>query len=258
MSKFSTHCFRDFKRFIGELTATSAGINVAIQYTDKAGLEAGADDAWALVANEFDIKVDGLQSASVLSSAARLNIVNVYSGFDLYLTAYRKEYVHLLKDDWKSDKSDTPFDEFRKNIALSDIESSLDIIPHQLKLIDFYRLARNGIVHPSNENKEAAVNFFIKEVDKLKIVKNHYNMLGAPNNFESLDFHDVKIFCRSLLDILPLFDEKLDPGNERLKAIVPTEKWKNYKDVRRRNAEIGFLQNEYGISRDRSEKILAH
>jgi hypothetical protein len=258
LSKFSTHCFRDFKRFIGELTATSAGVNVAIQYTNKAGIEAGADDPWALIAKEFGIKVDGLQSARVLSSAARLNIVNVYSGFDLYLTAYRKEFVHLFKKDWISDKSDAPFDEFRKNIALNDIEASLDIITPQLKLIDFYRLARNGIVHPSKENKQTVVNFFKKEATTLKKIQNHYKMLSAPNDFELLDFHDIKLFCRTLLDILPLFDEKLDPGNERLKATVPIEEWKNYKDDRRRNAEIGFLQNRYGISRERSEEILAH
>ncbi len=258
MSKFSTHCFRDFKRFIGELTATSAGINVAIQYTNKAGLELGSEDPWALVAKEFGIKVDGLQSAIILSSAARLNIVNVYSGFDLYLTAYRKEFVHLFQKDWRSNKSDTPFDEFRKNIVLNEIESSMDIIPHQLKLIDFYRLARNGIVHPSKENKETAVKFFNKEADALKKVKNHYGMLGAPNDFDLLDFHDVKLFCRTLLDVLPLFDEKLDPGNERLKATVPAEEWRSYKEGRRRNSEIGFLQNKYGISRERSEEILAH
>ncbi|MGP2960919.1 hypothetical protein ACTVM6_24100, partial [Serratia bockelmannii] len=123
MSKFSTHCFRDFKRFIGELTATSSGINVAIEFTNKTGIESGMKDPWAAVAKEFGIKVDGLMSANVLTSAARLNIVNVYSGFDLYLTAYRKEFVHLFDKDWRSDKSDTPFDEFRKNIPLNEIES---------------------------------------------------------------------------------------------------------------------------------------
>lgn len=258
MSRFSTHCFRDFKKFIGELTATSAGINVAIQYTNKVGANLQTDDPWALLANEFEIKVDGLQSSCVLSSAARLNIVNVYSGFDLYLSAFRKEFVHLFQKDWRSDKSDTPFDEFRKNIALDEIESQETLIPHKLKLIDFYRLARNGIVHPSQENKNSAKNFYEKELNSLQTVQNHYKMLSAPNDFYSLNFHDVKLFCRTLLDTLPLFDEKLDPGNERLKATIPFGKCSNYKEDRKRNYAIGFLTNKYSISKERSEKILAH
>jgi len=184
-------------------------------------------------------------------------VPNVYSGFDLYLTVYRKEFVHLFDKDWKSDKSDTPFDEFRKNISLNEIESSLDIFPYQVKLIDYYRLARNGIVHPSEENKQSATKFFKNEKKSLDIVRKYYNMSAAPNDYDLLDFHDIKLFCRTLLDILPFFDQKLDPGNEKLKSTVPVDKWDNVREDRRRNAEIGFLQNKYGISRERSEKIMA-
>ena len=258
MSQFCTHCFRDFKKFIGELTATSAGIHAAIKYTDKAGLKSHTLDPWAEVANEFDIKVDGLQSERVLSSAARLNIVNVYSGFDIYLTTFRKEFFYLFQEEWKSDKSDTPFDEFRKNIALNKIETSNDIVPNQIKLINYYRLARNAIVHPSQDNKVSSISFFQKESDSLELVKAHYGMACAPNYFDYIDFHDVKLFARILLDILPLFDAKLDPGNERLKDILPVKNWSNNKEERRQNAALGFLQNKYGISRERSLKILAH
>lgn len=258
MSKFSTRCFRNFKKFIGELTANSAGVYIAIQHTNKIGLKYELDDPWSHIANEFGIKINGLQTNDILKSAVRLNIVNVYSGFDLYLLAYRKEYFNLIQTEWKADKSKTPFDEFRININLDEIEKSSTMLPHQLKLIDYYRLARNAIVHPSVENTLSASNFFIKETHSLQIVREHYKMVSAPNNFDCLNFHDVKLFSRTLLDILPLFDEKLDPGNERLKEIIPVKNWLNYKESRKRNYEIGFLQSSYGISKERSEEILAH
>lgn len=233
---------------------------MAVQHIDKSVSEFSTEfsDPWSIIADGFKVKVDGLQSEQVLSSAARLNIVNVYSGFDLYLTAYRKEYVNLFKIDWKCDRSDTPLNEFRKNINLSEIEALLEVNPYIIKLIDYYRLVRNGVVHPSEENKISVSSFFEKESDSFKAVRVHYGMASAPNSFDSLNFHDVKLFCRILLDILPLFDEKLDPGNELLKGTIPIKSWLQHKESRKKNYEIGFLTNTYGISKRRSEEILAY
>lgn len=258
MSKFSTHCFRDFKKFIGELTATSAGIHVAIQYIDDVGLELDNDDPWAEVAKRYEVKVDGLQSERVLSSAARLNIVNVYSGFDLYLSAFRKVFFELQGKEWSSDRKDTPFDEFQRNISLKDIKSLSGVVPCQLDLINYYRLARNAIVHPSKENENSVCKYFIDQYESLVSVKEHYGMTGAPNSFENLDFHDVKLFARTLLDLLPEFDATLDPGDEKLKSFIPHKRWSNYSESRRENAILGFLKNEYGIDHSRALKILAH
>lgn len=258
MSKFSTHCFRDFKKFIGELTATSAGIHVAIMFTDDVGLDLDINDPWAEVAKRYEVKVDGLQSQCVLSSAARLNIVNVYSGFDLYLSSFRKVFFELQGREWSSDKKDTPFEEFQRNISLNDIKKLGDIVPCQMDLIDYYRLARNAIVHPSKENGKVVRKYFQDHTNSLLSVKSHYGMSGAPNSYEELDFHDVKLFARTLLDILPEFDATLDPGDERLKSLIPYKNWPNYNESRKSNAALGFLKNEYGIDQSRALKVLAH
>lgn len=258
MSKFSTHCFRGFKRFIGELTATSAGIHVAIKCTDDVGLDLVTDDPWAEVAKRYGVKVDGLQSQRVLRSAARLNIVNVYSGFDLYLSSFRKIFFELLGKEWISDRKDTPFEEFQRNIPLNEIKKLGEIIQCQFHLIDYYRLARNAIVHPSKENEKSVCKYFKDYSKSLLNVKSHYGMSGAPNSFEKLDFHDVKVFARTLLDILPEFDATLDPGDEKLKSLIPYKNWSNYNESRTRNAALGFLKNEYGIDQSRALRVLAH
>ena len=211
-----------------------------------------------MVAKELGIKVDGLQSSKVLGNAARLNLVNVYSGFDLYLSTFRSEFFNLLKKEWRSNTGDTPFDEIRRNIDLNGIESTISITPHQIKLFDYYRLTRNSIVHPSKKNRDSALNFYSKEIESLKEIRLHYKMVNAPNSLDSLDFHDVKLFSRTLLDLLPLLDEQLDPGNEMLRAMIPCEKWLNLEADRRKNAKIGFLKSNFGISTERSKEILTH
>lgn len=257
MKKFSTHCFRNFKKFIGELTATSAGINVAIEHTNGDEDFLQHKDPWFEIAKQYDIKVNGLEFNKVLSSAARLNIVNVYSGFDLYFAEYKKAYKSIIGNDWKKNDKETPLEQFGNNIDLNKIKSSSVIASHQLILINYYRLVRNAIVHPSCDSKMIAIEYYNKNENSINSVREHYKMLSAPNSFKNLNFHDVKIFCRILLDLLPLFDVELDPGNEKLRLMIPKMN-PTCTDVRRENASIGFLQNMYGISKERAKEILAY
>ncbi len=227
-------------------------------YTADFGLEIDKNDPWAQVAKRYGVKIDGLKSQRVLSSAARLNIVNVYSGFDLYLSSFRKVFFELKGREWSSDRKDTPFDEFQRNISLNDVKKLGEIVQFKLDLIDYYRLVRNAIVHPSKDNGKAVRKYFKEYRNSLLTVQSHYGMSGAPNSYEELDFHDVKLFARTLLDILPEFDATLDPGNERLKSLIPYKNWQNHNESRKRNAALGFLKNEYGIDQNRALRVLAH
>jgi hypothetical protein len=83
-------------------------------------------------------------------------------------------------------------------------------------------------------------------------------MVSAPNNFDQINFHDVKLFARVLLDILPKFDEALDPGDQKLKELLPLHCWSTLKGNRKENAIVGYLTNHFGISKERAINILAH
>lgn len=240
MTGFSTHCFRDFKRFIGELTAASAGIHSAILNMGENIKDAESKDAWAEVAKQYEIKVDGLKFENVLESSSRLNIVSVYSGFDLFLSSVRKELFQLTKVEWKAKDSDTPFTEFRNNLTFEET----GLTSYQIAAIDYYRLARNAIVHPSQGNIDSASKFYRDNESDISCLRNHYKMRSAPNSFEELNFHDVKLISRTLLDLLPKIDSSLDPGDERLCQLIPFEQWKRYSRERQRNSAIGFLKNK--------------
>lgn len=258
LASFSTHCFRDFKQFIGELTASTAGIHSAVLYTANGIREMNNDDPWAEIAATYNVKVNGLNSGKVLKSASRLNIVSIYSGFDLFLSTIRKEFYTLQKIEWKAEKSDTPFDEFQRNIDFKNYKNSAHIMLSQIDVIDYYRLARNAIVHPSQDNKISVQEFFTEVKPSITRISEYYKMRSAPNKFDEINFHDVKLAARIFLDFLPIIDVALDPGDERLKELIPFSSWARYKPNRQKNAAIGFLRQNYGISRERAEKILAH
>ncbi|HHC6507157.1 TPA: hypothetical protein ACX6NP_000259 [Photobacterium damselae] len=254
MSNFSTHCFRDFKRFIGELTANAAGTYVAACFTGQS--LAQSDDPWRDLAKTYDIKVDGIETKQVLKSSSRLNMVSIYSGFDLYLTSFRKEYTNIFDKDWIKEDKVSPFEEIRKNLGRKQVKAAHEVADEMIGVIEYYRLFRNSVAHPSDKNKKAANEAFKTSLNSRERVADYYGMQSAPNSPEAINFHDVKLFSRILLDLLPQFDEIVDPGDERLLELLPRDRWLLLNDERKENARIGYLVNTYGLDRNRASKIV--
>ncbi|MBG3020928.1 hypothetical protein GHV24_13640 [Proteus mirabilis] len=73
---------RNFKLFIGELTAEAA---VHISLLESKKCEHKNEMYWSERAIDACIKLDGIKSERVLNSQNRLAIVSLYSGFDLFL-----------------------------------------------------------------------------------------------------------------------------------------------------------------------------
>ncbi|MBO7926217.1 hypothetical protein J5X91_08030 [Pseudoalteromonas sp. K222D] len=254
MSTFSTHCFRDFKRFIGELTANAAGTYIAACFTGD-NLPP-ASDPWGDLAKNYEIKVDGIKTEQVLKSSSRLNMVSIYSGFDLYLAAFRKQYTVLSEKNWIKEDKDSPFEEIRRNLLRDKIRKAHDVADEMIDVIEYYRLFRNSVAHPSDKNKKNAEQVFIDSELSRESVRNYYCIQSAPNSPNDINFHDVKLFSRILLDLLPKFDEIVDPGDDRLLQLLPSNSWLLLNDERKKNARIGFLVNTYGLDRNRASEII--
>ncbi|MBE4080541.1 hypothetical protein [Vibrio parahaemolyticus] len=254
MSKFSTHCFRDFKRFIGELTANAAGTYVAAYFTGENLPQ--SEDPWCDLAKSHGIKVDGIKTEQILKSSSRLNMVSIYSGFDLYLTSFRKEYQKLQDKDWSREDKDSPFDEIRRNLGHKNVRTSHVVADKMIDVIDYYRLFRNSVAHPSKSNEKSATDTYKSSRASREAVADYYGMTSAPNSPEAINFHDVKLFSRILLDLLPKFDEILDPGDDKLVTLIPLDEWALVSENRKLNARIGYLVNNYGLDRERASQIV--
>lgn len=254
---FSTTAFRSFKSFVGELTAAAAGNYVGLKEIVPVidGLDAA--DPWKSVADKYDIRLSGFTSERVLRSTIRLNLVSLYSGLDLFFLDTRKQFHELHGKDWERKDGDTPFDSLRRNTPSSKSVHEQNLGLDRIATLDYYRLVRNSIAHPSDNAVDMAKSFYSKNQALLDNATKNYKMKSVPSPVDALSFHDVRYLSRIALDVASAVDRDFDPGDERLAALVPAHFQEMPKSEKRRhNAEKGWLSVVYGVNSDRAERIL--
>lgn len=255
---FSTAAFRSFKKFVGELTAVAAGMYVGIQ--EVIPLIDGLDvsDPWESVAKKHNVKLCGLKSERVLSSTIRLNLVSLYSGIDLFLLDIRNQFHHLHGKPWIQYDGDTQFMALSRNTPSGKIAHESRLGLNRIIAMDYYRLIRNSIAHPSDAAKTAVEKFYSENQQSLIRVSESYGMKSVPSRISSLSFHDIKFLARLALDLASAVDMDFDPGDEKLYGLVPEKFQGLAKSMERlHNARKGWLSVTYGIQSDRADRILA-
>jgi hypothetical protein len=255
---FSTAAFRSFKKFIGELTAVAAGTYVGLQEVSASINGLGLADPWEAVAKKHGVKLCGLKTEYVLRSTIRLNLVSLYSGIDLFFSDTRSQFHVLHGKVWVQHDGDTPFMALARNTASSKKlhESRLGL--ERIISLDYYRLVRNFIAHPSDAAESAAKQFYLENRELLISTAIAYGMKSVPRPLDDLSFHDIKYLARLSLDLAAAVDKDLDPGDDRLAVLVPTAILRLPKSQERlHNARKGWLSVTFGIRSDRAERILS-
>lgn len=244
---------RNFKTFIGELTATVAAVHISL-YESKSAESKGNSSYWNEASKRHGIVLSGVETQNILTSQSRLSIVSLYSGFDAFCSELKDEQKSFGKE-WKKDDKTPPL-EILINNANNAIPAS-QLTKAQKACFNYYRLVRNSVVHPIKKNKDGAEAFYKDHVQELSSIRELYEMKTAPNKPDAVSFHDVKLLCRLLLDITSTFGSAFDPGNAELAKSVPMKAFSKFNDSaqRQENAILGFLKSEYGISSDRALSI---
>ena len=258
MKKFSTIAFRSFKIFIGELTSVAAGIYVGVQEALPSINGLDSTDPWNIVAKKHEIVLNGLKSERVLGSAIRLNLVSLYSGFDLFVSDIRCQFYELHGKEWQQHDGDAPFVALKRNTPSSHPDHEERLGKGRIASMDYYRLVRNAIAHPKDEATAAAKRYYLENKVLLSEVAAVYGMKSAPNQIDALNFHDIKYLARLALDLASAVDQDFDPGDVRLATFIPTHFFGLPKSQKRiDNACIGWLKEKYGVKQDRAERILS-
>lgn len=258
METYSTEVFRTFKRFVGELTAIAAGVHVGTKFTAETVDSMAETDGWETIAMRFGIVVSGLTSNRVLASAAHLNIVSLYAGFDLFVVNLRSQHFALHATEWRKHEGDGPFDEIRRNCPISDTKLHEWLETSRIAAIDYYRHVRNAVAHPSMENVSKMEQYYEENSAELAKVREAYGMRSAPNRHSSINFHDVKLFAQASIDLCQAIDMAFDPGDARLATQLPPEiRKRQVSEIRRKNAALGWLKTRFGVSGARAERVFA-
>ncbi|MBI2353741.1 MAG: hypothetical protein HYV06_01715 [Deltaproteobacteria bacterium] len=254
---FTFAACRDLKRFIGRATATVAANEVALRHTAEYICKQTESDPWSVLAQEFGIRVNGIQTNEVRSVSAKLHIVSIYAGFDRFVKVLHREWFELSGSEWRKNDSDGPFDELIRN-APGGVMSFIREVDESIRIgIDHYRLVRNAVAHPSEDNEQASDAYYDKNVVKLRELGEMYKMTSAPHPRKHIDFHDAKLLAQISIDVTKQISSAFDPGDEALGACVPA-KLRSRIDggsSRRHNRISCFLRTKYGLSLERAEKI---
>jgi hypothetical protein len=257
MEAYSSAASRSFKTFIGELTAVAAGVYVGIQEVVPRIEELATEDPWKVAAQKHGVIVNSLKSEQVVQSSVRLNVVSLYSGFDLFMADIRSDFHRLHGREWVQHDGDTPFEALARN-TVSSMGVHLERLGvNRIAAMNHYRLVRNAIAHPRPEALAASKKFFDDNGKLLDNVRDEYGMRSAPSELAALTFHDIKLLARVALDVTKAVDVDFDPGDERLRRLVASRPRDRAKSPeRQRNALTGWLRTEHGLSVERARRIL--
>ncbi|WP_186136267.1 hypothetical protein [Burkholderia gladioli] len=256
MQAYSSAAYRSFKTFIGELTAVAAGVYVGIQEVVPIVEGYDSKDPWKVAAQKHGVIVDALKSEQVVQSSVRLNLVSLYSGFDLFMADIRSAFHCLQGREWIQYDGDTPFDALARNVPFTTTVLRERLGSHRIATMDHYRLVRNAIAHPRPEALTASQKFYATNTSLLAAVKISYGMQSVPNEIGRLTFHDIKLLARVALDLAKVIDSVFDPGDTRLGQLLATKAVDRTKSPKRNlNALIGWLRTEHGVSVERAKRI---
>ena len=244
--------YRAFKTFVGELTAASAAVETAVRHTAQTLKDATGSDPWGDLAKTVGITLSGMESSRAQLAAARLELVGTYAGFDAFIRELRADGPALRCQPWNHSKGDTPVEEVRRNLPSGTLVLGTDECA-----LDYYRVCRNAIVHPSDENSKTSSDYFREHHTDLADVRDRWQSVGhgkAPGAPMDLSFADVKLFARVALHVAEQISAAFDPGDDVLLALVPKDSWKHlaHDCERRINAAAGRLQMQYRLDADRA------
>lgn len=214
-----------------------------------------SDSEWKQHADRLEIRVDNHDIEQLLASNIANSIVSLYSSFDDFLSKTRKEFQLFHCEQWKIKQGDSPIDEISRNLENG---RTFQEMHEAIVGFEYYRKLRNKIVHPASTNLGLLVKWYEDSNTQLQEVTEKYSMKTAPNAPDNLEIHDMKLFCRILLDIAEKTSTLFDPGDVKLAHYVESNfvPDKNTNKNRQDNAYLGYIATNFGVTGDRARQIL--
>ncbi|WP_225181182.1 hypothetical protein [Pectobacterium aroidearum] len=244
---------RNFKLFIGELTAEAAAVHISLLESQK--LEHENEKYWREKAEEENIKLEGIKSERVLNSQNRLAIVSLYSGFDLYLEEIEFECKNFGFQ-WKELDKASPLEILQNNFTKTPLNKTH--FRYKSDSADYFRLLRNSIAHPSVKCQKKAIEYYNSKEKSLNFLREKYNMISAPNEPNNLSFHDIKFWCQFLLDFTEQIAELLEPTEKMIFDSIPFNTWRKYgKDHGKiKKVAKNYIHSQYAYDLDKADKVI--
>ncbi len=209
--------------------------------------------------NLHSIKVDTIDKTLYKSRIAQGYIFSVYQTFELFLRKLKTEHIELYRQNWNlNDSSDSLLIKILHKISNSTTNITDSIGKHRIEIYEYYRLVRNKYAH-----EHINLDKLSKKHNKVSLFKldieNDYKFKNIPNQFGNINFDDFILFTRTVKDIADNICNSLNPDDEIFISYLKHVKM--FKGLannpkRRYNAIISFLNNKYGLTKERAKQIV--
>lgn len=192
LPEYRPQCLRGLYRLLGLSDATVEWIEVAVRHLSHINTHEGVERVSDLAAS-YGVRVNNIDFVDLPSRWASLQVLSVYQKLEWFLVEFREEHPR----DVRGRKSDEDL--------LTYTLDAFDVSKHavgvlEFEILDYYRLARNHLMHaPSAPQSKTHVTQHFR-VERLK-ENTTYGRLSAPNTIDALNFDDFILFSRALKNL---------------------------------------------------------
>jgi hypothetical protein len=245
LPEYRPRCFRNLQELLGLSDATVEWIEVAVRELKHVHEVGGAEKASAL-ATQHGIKVNRIDFDSLPPRWASLQVLSVYQILEWFLVEFRQEHPRKVRG--KKDDED----------LLSYTLSAFAVSKHkagmlEFEILDYYRLARNHLMHNPAEPQAKT---HITQCERIEELMDNtpYSKLRAPNKLIALGFDDFILFSRALKNLARALCAETCPTAEEFAALLDKDdtlrkvlRGTNQNRDRVHNKLESYLRRRYGL-----------
>jgi hypothetical protein len=157
-------------------------------------------------------------------SISKWYVVQIFQVCDSFLKNLISEYCEFKRinvGNWKTKVKNTNLSRLEQLLAnFPRSNARLLAIKPEFHLLEYYRLVRNWIVHPTEETGKAAEGAFgVINSKYMAHFKECYTSVRAPNAPLDINFDDSLLFCRSMICFSHVVNDACDLTKEDIEPV---------------------------------------
>lgn len=261
VNAFRYLCFREFKTYVGKVSAIHEVIELAVhEFLVSLGKATNAEEFISEAATRHGLHVHFKQAPDILSKTIQLHIVNVHEAFEKFLEDFQAEIIDTTGITWKHYDKKSSLYIVLQNIFNSQEAGKKSLGSMCVELCEYYRLVRNEIIHvsPSSEKIEEE---FQKVKGYGKEAVETYEKLGqAPNGMHDLTRDDFQLFIRVAQDVAWKLCQSTKPNQDQIAKSIEADvarfkvRWPKKPD-RVLSAIVSLIEKKYGYDKPTAKLI---
>jgi hypothetical protein len=249
---FRYPCYLDLRRSLGAFDAVCGYATIAVDFLSEELQQNPEPRDWlSRYSKSHGVTLHDVDDASLTPRLADMFVLLVYARFEEFLRSFLDE--HRPSQTWEPRGDLGLFEYIVKNLNLAHCTNASG----DRETIEYYRLARNAISHPSAKRSRLD-----NQRTKVRSMLNITEEYLPPKRCGAFDYGDFFMFTRAVKAYAAVMCQAARPSNSEIAdCIAPRIKLLNRfrnKPVRFQNALRQFLRMSYHMDTAESDGVIDH